>query len=177
MSQIRNIVNKQRGDRFNQYDAIGQSKIDNAIYQGLLTGSEVTTHQLQQDRSLERGIQSQQARRQQQLFDYQWDTDANGNITGYSEPYEIQLNRANGMFPEYDGEGNVQRDAQGKIIYRKLLPTDDSGSSSGSGGRSSTQRIPMLASRVRIKYHSRRGKEGKMGKPSIDNSGHTHKHY
>ena len=50
LNQIRNIVNSQRGDRFSQYDAAGQSKIDNAIYQGLLTGSEVTTHQLQQDR-------------------------------------------------------------------------------------------------------------------------------
>ena len=176
LNQIRNIVNSQRGDRFSQYDAVGQSKIDNAIYQGLLTGSEVTTHQLQQDRSLERGIQSQQARRQQQLFDFQWDTDENGNITGYSEQYEIQLNREKGMIPEYNEDGSMKRNDQGNIIYKRASSSSSS-SSSSSGGGSGTQRIPMLANSVRVRYHSTHGRVGQMGSPSSDNSGHTHRSY
>lgn len=154
LNQIRNIVNSQRGDRFSQYDAVGQSKIDNAIYQGLLTGSEVTTHQLQQDRSLERSIAQRKANRDDQLFNFQWKVE-DGRIVGINEDYEVMEARQRGMVPEYDESGNIKRDKSGNIIYRRS-PSSPSSRTNNSGNGNQLGYYGKNVRKVRVKTIGRR---------------------
>ena len=137
LNQIRNIVNSQRGDRFSQYDAAGQSKIDNAIYQGLLTGSEVTTHQLQQDRSLERAATRQSMQQSAALFNQQYDIveeTVNGRtIQRAVERPEYTLRQWNlkGYDALRDANNNIVTDVNGNMIPVKIQPTNQNPTNTG----------------------------------------------
>lgn len=109
------------------YDLQSQADITRAIRAGLSTGIETTAYSLQQNRGYMN--QGELTRNAIARFPYTWD----GNkITGFNEEAEIAQARQQGFIPEYDDKGQIKRDDQKHIIYKKASSSNQTNSPSNS---------------------------------------------